>query len=76
VLSARRLWRALRAAGWALKHADDLTMLKFELERDSAREDTGTGRSCCHLAIAQHHRADTWTRKWLAKRFLGTLPIN
>lgn len=60
----RDLGRAIKAARWAFYHADDLTMLKHELENEH-----GAGWD----GMSQKHA--TRLRQWAARRYLGTLPI-
>lgn len=65
----RNIVRGIVAAWWALRHADDLTMLRFELER-APFAPTG------HTVLDQCRRADAYTRQYLAQRFLGSLPLH
>lgn len=59
----RDLGRALQAAWWAFFHADDLTMLRHTLEEPVDDLDSLDRKRQKHL------------HQWLAKRFLGGLPI-
>lgn len=59
----RDLGRAIKAARWAFHHADDLTMLKHELEHPP--------EATWDKVHQQHYRS----LNWLAQRFLGSLPI-
>lgn len=60
----RKPIRALRAAWWALFHADDLTMLKYSLNN----EDVGWPGMPLEAMIR--------FRQWEAERFLNSLPID
>lgn len=60
----RDLGRALKAAYWAYRNADNLTMLKQELEQETAGWDGMKKQDAVRL------------RQWLARRYLGDLPIN
>lgn len=57
------LVRAIKAARWAFYHADDLTLLKQELEQEYAGWDGMTRQQATRL------------RQWAAKRYLDDLPI-
>lgn len=61
----RDLGRAIKAARWAFYHADDLTMLKHELEQPLV-DGAPTSYTNWQLRLNQ----------WRAARYLGSLPIN
>lgn len=60
----RDLGRAIKAARWAFYHADDLTMLKHELDQQILP------------AWPIDKQRNYIQRNWLGKRFLGSLPID